>query len=196
MDSDFGEGASPVRERIAQAAAEEIASRGLRFSIRDVAARLGISTKTLYQNFESKERIIEELVDKAIGEMKEAEERLAADPSLTVKQKFRQALVVLPRGFAYQTMTVLNELRTRYPECWAKADAHLNEGWDRIRLLAEEGMASEEFRPFDIELFIQAYVGAWYRLMEDRQAAGRAPSMKKALEGLADLLTEGVYASR
>lgn len=65
-----------MKNRIIQAATKEIALRGLKFSIRALANQLGISTKTLYQHFASKEQIVASIVEQAIGQMKEREQQV------------------------------------------------------------------------------------------------------------------------
>ncbi|MCF2945128.1 TetR/AcrR family transcriptional regulator [Paenibacillus tarimensis] len=184
-----------MKERIMQAAVQEMNYRGLRFSIRDVAGRLGISTKTLYQHFGSKEEIIAAVVERAVTEMTEAEEKLMEEPSLTLMDKLHQALIVLPRGVAFHDIQILSELKMRYPDQWEVVQTHIDKGWDNIRVLFREGVDSGLLRDFDVELFIQIYVGAWYRLM-DPELAGQsgqpAKPMEQALTGMVDILLTGI----
>ncbi|MCR2803988.1 TetR/AcrR family transcriptional regulator [Paenibacillus soyae] len=183
-----------MKERIAQAAAEEMARRGLKFSIREIAASLGASTKTIYQHFESKEQILGYILERAVDEMRESERKIMNDGTLSVQHKLRQALLVLPNAFVFHDIRILHELKQRYPEHWRTVDAYVNQSWDQIRLLFEEGATDGVIRQVDVELFIQVYVGAFYRIMEDSGSVSRKGySFEQALEGMVDLLLEGVW---
>lgn len=182
-----------MKERIAQAAIQEIRQRGLKFSIREVAGRLGISTKTLYQYFASKEQIVEHIVLQSIEEMKEEERRVLGDPSLRIPAKLRQVLTNLPRGFAFRDIGILKELEQRYPKQWAAIDDYVQNGWDNFRVLVREGIETGDIRPFDIELFIDVYVGGLYRLMDRRAREGRDLSLETALARMVELLLAGIW---
>lgn len=182
-----------MKERIAQVAIQEIRQRGLKFSIREVAGRLGISTKTLYQYFASKEQIVEHIVLQSIEEMKEEERRVLGDPSLRIPAKLRQVLTNLPRGFAFRDIGILKELEQRYPKQWAAIDDYLQNGWDNFRVLVREGIETGDIRPFDIELFIDVYVGGLYRLMDRRAREGRDLSLETALARMVELLLAGIW---
>lgn len=105
-----------MKEKIIQAALEEMMQGGFKFQIRDIAVRLGISTKTIYQNFASKEEMIGTIVEHCIMDMKASEHTLMQDSSLNLIQKLRQALAILPRGFVFRDLRIIQELRLRYPE--------------------------------------------------------------------------------
>ena len=182
-----------MKSRILQEASMEIARRGLKFSVRALTARLGISTKTLYQHFASKERIIASIVVQAVDQMKDREKRLLNDPALSVKQKLYDALVVLPQGFAFSDIRVMKELRIAYPDQWAIMDDYLNKGWDNIRLLIREGVVSGDFRDFDVELFIRVYIGAMYQLMDHGVAGHNGLRLEDALARVVDFMLLGIY---
>ncbi|MCD9020271.1 TetR/AcrR family transcriptional regulator [Cohnella sp. NL03-T5] len=181
-----------MKDRIAKAATHEILQRGLKFSIRDVSDRLGISTKTMYQHFESKEQLIGFIVEQSVLEMQEKEKELMGDASLSTGQKLNQALTVLPSGFAFSDIRALDELRKLYPEQWMKMDHYLTQGWDNIRLLINEGIANGELRQFDVELFIQVYIGAVYRLMDVQAVGLRGLKLEKALSDMVEFMLIGI----
>ncbi|WP_256758895.1 TetR/AcrR family transcriptional regulator [Cohnella sp. WQ 127256] len=185
-----------MKNRIVQAAIQEITLRGLRFSIRDLAHRLGISTKTLYQHFPAKEQIVSYIVEQSIRQMKDQEQELMSNIALPVKQKLFDALVMLPQGFAFSDIRLLKELQNAYPDQWVIVDGYINQGWDNIRLLIQEGITSGDFRPFDIEIFISVYIGALYQLMDHGIAGHNCVSLEKALSQMVDFLLRGIYQTQ
>ncbi|SYX83019.1 TetR/AcrR family transcriptional regulator [Paenibacillus alvei] len=181
-----------MHDRIVGAAIEEIKIRGMKFAIRDVASRLGISTKTLYQHFESKEQLITCLIERSIQEMRDSETRMMRDESLSIVRKLEQALMMLPSAFAFTDIRTLEELKKLYPEQWKLVDAYVQEGWDNIRLLIEEGIQAQIIRPFDMELFIDMYIGALYQLMDRRTREGNQLPLEEALRRTVKMLMYGV----
>lgn len=181
-----------MKERISEAAVTEILQRGLRFSMRDLANRLGMSTKTLYVYFPSKEALISSLVDTSIQEMKAAEHKIMTDPDLSLTQKLRLALVNMPQGVAFGQVHLLQELKKQFPHQWEAVDEHLNQGWDYIRHLVQQGIATKELREFDVELFIQVYVGAMYQFMDYSLPANQRFTLEQALTETVDLLMSGI----
>lgn len=184
-----------MKERIAAAAVQEMKSRGLKFAIRDVASRLGISTKTLYQYFDSKEHLVTWIIQHSIQEMKDTERRILNDPSLTLIQKLKQALIVLPSAFVLTDIRTLDELKRSYPEQWGLVDAYINEGWNNIRELVDTGIQAQMIRPLDMELFIRTYVGAVYQLMDPGGADERHLPLDTALTRTVELLLYGIVLS-
>lgn len=183
-----------MKERIKQDAMREIGRRGLKFSVRELASGLGISTKTLYQHYESKEALIADIVEQAIIDMKAQESRVLGDASLSAARKLRDSLVNLPKGFAFTDIRVLQELKTSYPTQWRAYDEYMNQGWDNIRGLIRDGIAEGELRPFDPDTFIHAYIGVLYRMMDVQAAAQSALTMDKALGPTVDLLLYGILS--
>ncbi|MNJ46960.1 transcriptional regulator BetI [compost metagenome] len=182
-----------MRESIIQAAVTEIGLRGLKFSIRDVTSRLGISTKTLYQYFSSKDALVSAVIQQSVEEMRAMERRIREDETLSLRDKLRQSLAILPVGLGFKDLRMLDELRTGYPEAWSYADEYMREGWDGIRLLVEEGGQSGEVRPFNFEIFVQMYIGSLYRLTEYVSASRHdGLSFQEALDGIVDILLDGI----
>ncbi|CAH1208804.1 hypothetical protein PAECIP111893_02904 [Paenibacillus plantiphilus] len=181
-----------MKERIIEVAILEIKQCGLKFSIRDLASRVGISTKTVYQYFNSKEDIISLIVDQSICEMKEKEQKFLNDQTLSIEAKLKQALILLPSYSFILDIRLMHELKLRYPNQWRVIDEFINQGWDVFRLLASEGIERGVFRQFDMELFIQVYIGALYRLTDYQVSVQRGVSLEKALGDMTELLIEGI----
>lgn len=185
-----------MKERIVQAVYQEMYHCGLKFSIRDLANRLGISTKTIYQHFESKALIIDYMVEQSIAEMMEAEKRVMDDASRSLHMKLQQALTIVPRALAAYDMRLLQELEAKYPSSWSKMDTYIHQGWDNIRRILLEGIAQGEFRHLDIECFIHVYIGAFHHWMDPRASRGSRLTLEKFVSQLTDLLLDGIRSKR
>lgn len=58
-----------IEYRIIQAFAEELKENGIKFTMDDLARRLGISKRTLYEYFSSKADILDALIEDAFAEV-------------------------------------------------------------------------------------------------------------------------------
>lgn len=68
-----------MHHRIMDAAAEEISLRGVKFTMHDLAIRLGISKRTLYQCFSSKEELIESIIVAKLEDVKQQRDEVMRD---------------------------------------------------------------------------------------------------------------------
>ncbi|GGH37294.1 TetR/AcrR family transcriptional regulator [Paenibacillus segetis] len=181
-----------MRERILQAVATEVGYRGLKFSIRDITSKLGISSKTLYQQFDSKESLVLALVKQSIEEMRAAEAAIREDISLTTLEKLKQALIILPGGIAMKDVRLLDELRSGYPEAWKCADEYMREGWSGIRSMVDEGVEQGVLKEFSFDLFVQMYIGSMYRLIEYQVSQNGEMTFKEGITQVVNILLEGI----
>lgn len=185
-----------MRERILQAVAAEVDYRGLKFSIRDVTSRIGISSKTLYQQFESKESLVLALVKQSIEEMRATEAAIREDKSRSTLEKLKQALIILPGGIAMKDVRLLDELRNGYPEAWRYADEYMREGWVGIRALVDEGIQQGFLQEFNFDPFVQMYIGSMYRLIEYQVARAGEMTLVEGITQVVDILLEGICSDK
>ncbi|RCX18191.1 TetR family transcriptional regulator [Fontibacillus phaseoli] len=182
-----------MRTKIMEAAKTEFAYRGLKFSIRDITAQLGISSKTLYQYFASKEELVTALTLDAIDEMKQTEASILKNPSLSLQEKIREALVVLPSAIMIKDLRLLDDLRRSYPQAWSHAEKYIRESWSGVGKLVKEGIRQGIVREFDFDLFIQMYVGSLYGMMETR---GNGVPSAEDIGRMVDILLHGIYIGK
>ncbi|UPK43729.1 TetR/AcrR family transcriptional regulator [Paenibacillus pabuli] len=182
-----------VKERILDVARTEVIRSGFRFSMNDLSTQLGMSTKTIYELFSSKEDLLTALLDTSLAEIVEKEQQLLRDPSLSNRSKLRQSLVMLPADLVMFDLRRLSELQRYYPAVWSKLDRFIAGHWDEIRQLIQTGKASGELRAFDTEIFVQVYIGGLYRLMEHSASGSfNGGTLSAALQEMVDMLLEGV----
>ena len=73
-----------MRPRIMTAALAEMDEHGVRFTMNNLAARLAISKRTLYEHFESKEVLVEAIVDAIITDLQVQRLEIVNNPGLDV----------------------------------------------------------------------------------------------------------------
>jgi len=181
-----------VKDRVLAAARMEIQKKGFRFTMNDLAKRLGMSTKTIYELYPSKDELLHELLQNSIDELKEKELEILSDRSLDTIEKLKKALVLLPRDFQFFDLQRLDELQKYYPELWIIIDQFITKQWDGILELINEGVSSGKLRSFNTDLFIEVYIGGLYRLLEQSSKKESKMKLIDALEEMTDILLKGI----
>ncbi|MGZ0050863.1 TetR/AcrR family transcriptional regulator [Brevibacillus gelatini] len=184
-----------MQERILQCAQQEIETRGIRFTMADLARRAGISTKTLYASFPSKEELITRLIADSIEELKASEDRILHDPHLDLPEKMRELLALVPSGFARTDLRVWYELKRYYPAQWKMVEEVYQEEWEHVRVLLEQGVEAGVFRPVQLPILILMYTGALEQLIDQQLSGRHQMTIGEALDAMIDILLGGVLAA-
>ncbi|KUG04957.1 transcriptional regulator, tetr family [hydrocarbon metagenome] len=134
-----------MRERIVQSAGQEILKYGFRkFTIDDLASNLGISKKTIYKYFNSKNEIICSVLDDFLEMDKDNRRALLASSSGTAEKL--QAML----SSSLQTMVptwLLGELQQYFPEEWAKCEIVIEFQKAQMIDIVKAGIDNGELRP-------------------------------------------------
>lgn len=142
-----------LKEQIMDATLFEVNDKGLSFTMDDVAKRLKISKKTIYSLFKDKESLCMETVDYCFDEIKKAEQEIAERTDLSIKERIRRIIIVLPDRYQEIDFRKLRGGREKYPRAYARIVEKLHGGWDTTIALLEEGIRDGVLRSFSIPVF-------------------------------------------
>ena len=92
-----------LKETILEGTLKAFNEKGLKFTMDDIAEKLGMSKKTIYTVFEDKESLFLAMVDYLFDSIKESERQVVEDKSLTTLEKVRTILCVLPGSRVFDT---------------------------------------------------------------------------------------------
>ena len=118
-----------IRETILQGSLELFRDRGIQFTMDDLSKRLGISKKTIYTVFRSKEELALAACSRIFDRIKAEETAVMADDTLTTAEKIRAVLNVMPEGYQSLDFTRLDVLEERYPAVFREVTRRLETGW-------------------------------------------------------------------
>lgn len=111
------------QDRIIQACQELIMEYGYKnFSMNQLALRAGVSKRTLYRYFASKDKVIEECLDCFMQSMAESVENMLekeSDPARLINMIF--SALIAKSNFALNPRSI-NDLHRHYPHLWIKID--------------------------------------------------------------------------
>ena len=111
-----------LRETILEGTIQAFNKKGLKFTMDDIAALLGISKKTIYTVFQDKNTLVSEMVDYCFDSIKESEQKVLSDTSLDTVGKIRAILGVLPEGYKDIDFRQLYLLKDKYPKIYKKVE--------------------------------------------------------------------------
>lgn len=135
-----------MKQRILMAAAQEMNERGVKFTVDAVAARLGISKKTFYEHYRSKDELIATLITVAL-EDEEAQEAEILAGDMDFNDKLTAYLNVTPQIFGKINEWVIEDIRRLRPDDWNRIERYHREKETTIRRILDEGIASGHLRP-------------------------------------------------
>nr|WP_251047733.1 TetR/AcrR family transcriptional regulator [Planococcus sp. ISL-109] len=173
-----------------QAFIEETRNNGIKFTMDDLSKRLGISKRTLYENFSSKLEILESIIDLTFLEHEERSRAIREDETLSLEEKIHQTILIIPNHSEFYDLRVLEQLKRYYPEQWERVDRELNQ-WDELKQLLEEGMKSGLIKEQNIDLLVKMILNVVNISLDQQFFSEQSISVKEAVELMSDLLMHG-----
>lgn len=181
-----------MKERITQEAIFLIQQKGLAFTISDLAKNLGTSKRTMYQHFNSKDDIIDSIIENLILQIKNKEEEIFHDESLSLPEKITQVLICVPEEFSTMDIHLLADLKRLHYNQWVKIDDFLKQEWDLVVKLMEEGIETGVIREINLQLFVELYLGAINQIYQPNFSLKTNLTMSEILKSVMDILLNGI----
>ena len=119
-----------VRQKCIDCAIQLCSSQGLDFTMSQLAAQLGMSKKTLYVLFDSKEALLLAAVDTMFDAVKADEAKILARQDLSLADKVRQLVVVLPDSYKNLDWSRLQGVEEKYPAVYGRIRQRLESEWE------------------------------------------------------------------
>jgi AcrR family transcriptional regulator len=175
-----------------EAAMEEMNEQGTRFTMGMLAARLAISKRTLYEHFESKEVLIEAIVDAIILDLEMQRIAIVKDTGLDLADKLKRMLSVRPRIFTPADDRVKLDLRRQFPGLWAKARKSAEDQWILINNVLREGIAEGCFREIYVPVVQKMLRGAVDAIADEEFLMENKLSFHEMIGHVTDILIYGI----
>lgn len=183
-----------TRQKCIDCAIQLCSSQGLDFTMSQLAARLGMSKKTLYVLFDSKEALLLAVVDAMFDAVKADEAKILARQDLSLAEKVRQLVVVLPDSYKNLDWSRLQGVEEKYPAVYGRIRQRLESEWEPTLELLRQGMEQGELRPFQPGLLRAVVEGAMEHFLSSDALQREGIGYVQALDGMMDLLMEGILA--
>ena len=185
-----------LKEEILKATLQVFNEKGLKFTMDDIAERLKISKKTLYKVFDDKEALFLTMVDYMFDTIKESEQEVVADETLSTVDKIHKILGVLPEGYKDVDLRQLYLLKDKYPKIYKQVELRLETGWETTIELIEQGIAEGCIQPIRIPILKMMLEAAVEQFFQRDILIQNKISYQDALSEVVDILMEGIKVHR
>ncbi|MDO5521194.1 MAG: TetR/AcrR family transcriptional regulator [bacterium] len=129
-----------LSQRILDATIEEFNEKGMKFTMDDIAKRLGISKKTLYTVFRDKETLFLEMVDYCFDEIKRYKDQLFMLKTVDAVTKLKQVMIAMPEKLQGLDWRQIYLLKEKHPNIYKKIEQKLESGWEPIEALFDQAV--------------------------------------------------------
>lgn len=136
-----------MRLKILQEAMELVEKNGINFQMEDLAHRLRISKRTVYEHFSSKQELIDAVINYIFSEMEAGDKNIATSEDSSTADKLKNVLLNFPIGInSFNIIGIITDIKQKYPHSWRIIDDHIQASWDSALFLINEGIETGEFR--------------------------------------------------
>lgn len=184
-----------IKIEIMQACVTLFNEKGLKFTMDDVAKLCHISKKTMYLIFNDKEELFLAMVDYVFDRVKESEQAVVNDTSLSTEEKLRKVLGVLPEGYAEIDFAQMYSLRDKYPTIYNKVEARLESGWETSIHIIEQGQKEGVIKKdIHIPLVKMMFEASLEQFFQRDVLVKNRIGYNTALKEVVDIIVDGIMA--
>ncbi len=163
--------------------------KGFKFTMDELAARLYISKKTLYELVRSKEELVIQVIEYYFDGVEVMQNAIHTDTNLSVIEKLKKLLCATP-DIPMQRYH-LQELKMTYPEAYQVLDNKLRFGWERTTSVINQAKQDGLIRKIDNMLFSRIYVSVIQEIIGDNDIDTDL-SFRQRQEQIVDMLLFGI----
>ena len=181
-----------LREKILENTLHVFNKKGLKFTMDDIAGAMGISKKTIYTVFNDKEELFLAVVDYMFDSIKDSEQQVLQDDSLSTVDKIRMVLGVMPDGYKDVDFRQLYILKDKFPKIYAKVEERLESGWEQTIALIEKGMEEGVIRKISIPIVKVMMEAALEQFFQRDILLRSGLTYQEALTEVVNILVDGM----
>ena len=169
--------------------------KGLKLTMDDIAEQMGISKKTIYKYYDSKEDIFDNIVDYIFDDIKRTEQEILNEDGLELQDRVRRLLAAFPERFTEIDFAKLGDLKAKYPKIYKKLTKRLESGWEPTMELLEQGRQQGIYRKdANFTIFKVMMDASVARFFETDTLKKSKISYIEALNQVVDILLTGIKA--
>ena len=181
-----------MEKRIIEGALGIVEKQGIKFTMDDLAAELGMSKKTIYTVFRDKNALLIAMVDWVFDFIKDSEAQVMEDKSLSLTQEIRKILGVMPENYSNFDFTQFYVLRDKHPAVYERVRQRLESGWEMTYELLNQGVEQGLIRSVDFRIFQLAFESAVERFIMGDELEKNGIDYFDALDELVTIMVDGI----
>ena len=179
---------------ILESAIKAYNKKGLKFTMDDIAADIGISKKTIYTVFSGKDELLSKMVDYIFDGIRVAKsEALERDVDGDLRARIKAYLAAMPKGYEKINFAGLSDLKEKYPKLYRKVKSNLENNWEPAIELLEQGKREGVVRQdADLNIFRMMMESATTAFFERDTLKKAGLTYMQGLEQVVDILLGGI----
>jgi AcrR family transcriptional regulator len=165
-----------------------------RVKMDEIADGLGISKKTLYKFFESKENLLREIIEKIKLNIRTNCDIICDNSSMEFIQKLKTLMNYIAKTSSLLRGPLPEDIQKNHPEIWRDVNEHRKkESLAKFAGLINEGVTSGDFRKdIDQQVIVLAYVNAVSSLINPELLSQLPYTGNQVFEMLLKIIFEGI----
>jgi len=180
------------RNALIEGTIKVFSEKGIKFTMDDVAACMGMSKKTIYKIFPNKKALMMAAIDYGFDAIKAEERAIYDNPDLTTSEKIRKILGAMPESYRNLDFREIVAARAKFPDMYARIEERLETGWELTISLLEQGMREGSIRKIDIPVFKTIFEAALEHFLTRDVLGLNNITYDAALSELCDVLMQGI----
>lgn len=166
--------------------------KGMKFTMEDLAKKLGMSKKTIYTVFREKNELLLAMVDYLFDSIKKSEERVLENKNINTVEKIRTVLGVLPEGYKEIDFRQLYQLKDKYPGIYQQVEKRLETGWEKTIELMEQGIREGVIREVRIPIVKMMLEASLEQFFQRDILVRNHVSYQEALNEVVEIIVDGI----
>ena len=178
--------------KIVNATIDIFREKGVKFTMDDLANRLGVSKRTLYENIDSKETLLNLLVDEVFDSVTEKGKEVINDDSIGDLEKLKRVLTILPTSYDTIDYTKIHEVKKFYPKIYEKIIYRLDLTWEQTDKLVKKCINEGLIKKVNIYLMKSILTGSMRILLEDNKLREEKIDYSETMKNIVDIMFDGL----
>jgi len=186
----------PTTIRILDASLQRFLRDGcVHVSVEEIALELGMSKKTFYKHFPSKEDLIRQIIERMLGEL-HVKVRAIIDSDSSFLERLDELVSFLGRQVGWLALPMMRDVQRHMPEIWKAVERFRRE---RIatdfKSLLRRGIEEGHIRgDVNIEMFLLAFTGAVEAVINPAYLSAQPYSADQGVRTIMSLFFRGILS--
>ena len=167
-------------------------------TMHETAAAAGVSKKTLYQHFPSKDELLLAVTREHVESMHAALRAIYRDGSITPLRRLRRMMDFLAGIYGELSGAMVHDLQRCAPECWREVEASRQRSIEGdFSALLKEGRTKGYFRKdVDPRIFLLIYAEVAQHILNPATFSRLAIAPARLFEAVCKVLFEGILTEK
>lgn len=181
-----------IKEKVIEATIEEFNEKNFKFTMDDIAKKLGISKKTIYILFKNKDTLFFETINYCFESIKESERKIIEDPNMEIIDKIKKIIIVLPNRYKNIDWRQIYLMKEKHPKLYNKVINKIEDQWEPTIELLEKGIEENKIKPISIPILKAIVESTIEQFIGSRRLIDNNVKYEEALEEIIDILMNGI----